>query len=24
LFYDDLSYISWEETKERYLNQVGR
>ena len=24
LFYDDLSYISWEETKERYLTQVGR
>lgn len=24
LFYDDLSYVSWEETKERYLTQVGR
>lgn len=24
LFYDDLSYISWEETKEKYLTQVGR
>jgi len=24
LFYDDLIYMSWEETKEKYLNQVGR
>jgi len=24
LFYDDLIYLSWEETKERYLPQVGR
>lgn len=24
LFYDDLSYITWEETKEKYLSQVGR
>lgn len=24
LFYDDLSYISWEETKDKYLQQVGR
>ena len=24
LFYDDLIYLSWEETKEKYLNQVGR
>ena len=24
LFYDDLIFMSWEETKEKYLNQVGR
>lgn len=24
LFYDDLIYMSWEETKQKYLNQVGR
>lgn len=24
LFYDDLIYMSWEETKEKYLKQVGR
>jgi hypothetical protein len=24
LFYDDLIYMSWEETKDRYLKQVGR
>ena len=24
LFYDDLIYLSWEETKEKYLGQVGR
>jgi len=24
LFYDDLIYLSWEETKKRYLPQVGR
>lgn len=24
LFYDDLIYMSWEETKEKYLPQVGR
>jgi hypothetical protein len=24
LFYDDLIYMSWEETKEKYLSQVGR
>jgi len=24
LFYDDLIYLSWEKTKERYLPQVGR
>jgi len=24
LFYDDLIYLSWEETKEKYLPQVGR
>ncbi len=24
LFYDDLAVMSWEETKEKYLNQVGR
>ena len=24
LFYDDLIYLSWEETKQRYLPQVGR
>jgi len=24
LFYDSLIYLSWEETKERYLHQVGR
>jgi hypothetical protein len=24
LFYDDLIYLSWEETKEKYLTQVGR
>lgn len=24
LFYDDLIYMSWEETKEKYLGQVGR
>jgi hypothetical protein len=24
LFYDDLIYMSWEETKNKYLNQVGR
>jgi hypothetical protein len=24
LFYDDLIYLSWEETKEKYLSEVGR
>jgi hypothetical protein len=24
LFYDDLIYLSWEETKEKYLSQIGR
>jgi hypothetical protein len=24
LFYDDLIYLTWEETKEKYLGQVGR
>lgn len=24
LFYDDLIFLSWEETKNKYLNQVGR
>jgi len=24
LFYDDLIYLSWEETKTKYLPQVGR
>jgi hypothetical protein len=24
LFYDDLIFMSWEETKNKYLNQVGR
>jgi hypothetical protein len=24
LFYDDLIYMTWEETKDKYLNQVGR
>lgn len=24
LFYDDLIYLSWDETKEKYLSQVGR
>jgi hypothetical protein len=24
LFYDDLIYMSWEETKTKYLSQVGR
>jgi len=24
LFYDDLIFMSWEETKEKYLSQVGR
>jgi hypothetical protein len=24
LFYDDLIYLSWEETKAKYLSQVGR
>lgn len=24
LFYDDLIYLDWEETKEKYLSQVGR
>jgi hypothetical protein len=24
LFYDDLIYLTWEETKEKYLPQVGR
>jgi serine protease inhibitor len=24
LFYDDLIYLSWEETKTKYLGQVGR
>ena len=24
LFYDDLIYMSWEDTKEKYLEQVGR
>jgi len=24
LFYDDLIYMSWDETKEKYLGQVGR
>jgi hypothetical protein len=24
LFYDDLIYLSWEDTKAKYLPQVGR
>lgn len=24
LFYDDLIYLSWEETKDKYLSQIGR
>ena len=24
LFYDDLCFLDWEQTKEKYLNQVGR
>ena len=24
LFYDDLIFMSWPETKEKYLSQVGR
>jgi hypothetical protein len=24
LFYDDLIYMDWEETKKKYLPQVGR
>jgi len=24
LFYDDLIYMTWEETKAKYLSQVGR
>jgi hypothetical protein len=24
LFYDDLVYLTWEETKSKYLTQVGR
>ena len=24
LYYDDLIHLSWEETKQKYLNQVGR
>jgi hypothetical protein len=24
LFYDDLIYLTWEETKEKYLSQIGR
>jgi hypothetical protein len=24
LFYDDLIYMTWEETKEKYMSQVGR
>jgi hypothetical protein len=24
LFYDDLCFLTWEETKEKYLPQVGR
>jgi len=24
LYYDDLIHLSWEETKEKYLKQVGR
>jgi hypothetical protein len=24
LFYDELIYMSWEETKNKYLDQVGR
>ena len=24
LFYDDLIYLTWEETKTKYLPQVGR
>ena len=24
LFYDDLIYMDWEETKAKYLQQVGR
>jgi hypothetical protein len=24
LFYDDLIYMDWEETKDKYLSQVGR
>jgi hypothetical protein len=23
-FYDDIIYMSWEETKSKYLDQVGR
>jgi len=23
-FYDDIIYMSWQETKDKYLNQVGR
>ena len=24
LFYDDLIYMTWEDTKQKYLTQVGR
>ena len=24
LFYDDICFMSWEETKDKYLTQVGR
>jgi hypothetical protein len=24
LFYDDIAFMSWEETKAKYLPQVGR
>jgi hypothetical protein len=24
LFYDDLIFMTWEETKEKYMSQVGR
>jgi hypothetical protein len=24
LFYDDLIYLTWQETKDKYLSQVGR
>ena len=24
IFYDDLIYLTWQETKDKYLSQVGR